>query len=66
MSLRGDLIRVGKQRQRARQQALAASARIGELAREAIAAGMSKAEIARLAQISRPALDELLKDEKDR
>jgi hypothetical protein len=40
----------------------AATAEIRELVREARAEGAAKTEIARLAQISRPALDEMLHD----
>lgn len=58
--IRAELERVGAERQRARAETLAATARIAELAREAFAAGILKIEIARLAQISRPTLDAML------
>jgi hypothetical protein len=58
--VREELMRVGAARRRAREQALQASARIAELAREALEAGIPKIEVARLAQVSRPALDAML------
>jgi hypothetical protein len=58
--LAAELVSVGKERQEARAQALDASTRIRVLAQEALGAGIGKSEIARLAQISRQALDTML------
>jgi hypothetical protein len=55
-----ELADVGAERQRARARVLEASAQIAELAQAAIDAGLTKSEIARLAQVSRPALDVML------
>jgi hypothetical protein len=51
----------GKRRERARAEAKAATAEIRKLAPRALKAGMPKRDVARLARVSRPALDELLK-----
>ena len=58
--LRADLARIGERRQSARAAEREASEAIGRLALLALKAGMSKSEIARVAQVSRPALDEML------
>lgn len=52
----------GRRRARAREEALRQSAVIKELAKSALAQGMTKAEISEAAQISRPALDAMLQD----
>jgi hypothetical protein len=59
--LRAALARHGRARTRARQKAKHESDAIRVLARQAIDAGLSKSEIARLAEITRPALDEMLR-----
>jgi hypothetical protein len=59
-SIRAELKRVGAQRQRARTDAADSTARIADLAMRAHTAGIPKAEIARLARISRPTLDAML------
>jgi DNA-binding transcriptional regulator LsrR (DeoR family) len=61
--LRRELEHAGIRRQMAREQARESSARIAELIPIALEAGLSKSEIARLAQISRPALDTMLRDQ---
>jgi hypothetical protein len=63
--LKRDLRRIGAKRQRARQQATEAGVELQSLIRKAFAAGIPKVEICRLAQISRPALDTMLKDGED-
>lgn len=60
--LRGELERAGAERQAARARTAELSGQIAQLARQAVAAGVGKSEIARLAQISRPALDTMLDD----
>jgi hypothetical protein len=55
-----ELAGVGAERQRARARVLEASAQIAQLAQAALDAGLTKSEIARLAQVSRPALDVML------
>lgn len=52
----------GAKRARARETAKAESQTIAGLARQALDEGIAKAEICKLAQISRPALDTMLKD----
>lgn len=59
--LRASLVRHGTARTRARRKAKTESDAIRILALHAIEAGISKSEIARLAQITRPALDTMLK-----
>jgi hypothetical protein len=56
----GMLAHIGAQRQKARAASRHRSSLLAEMASEAHAAGVSKAEISRLAQISRPALDTML------
>jgi hypothetical protein len=51
---------LGARRSAARAEALAISADIASTAKKARAAGIPKTEIATLAQISRPALDDML------
>jgi DNA-binding phage protein len=58
--IRQGLIVHGKRRQAARNKAKIESEIIRGLASIAIDAGLSKSEIARLAQITRPALDTML------
>jgi hypothetical protein len=65
VELRQRLIQAGAERAAARRHALELSDEIAQLAREAIAAGIPKREIARLAQVSRPALDAMLEDEQE-
>ena len=60
--LRTRLAEQGERRTNARADAADASEQITALARQAHADGIPKVEIARLAQISRPALDAMLKD----
>ena len=59
--LRAQLARHGKARTAARRKAMAESEAIRALARAAVEAGISKSEIARLAEITRPALDTMLR-----
>lgn len=59
--LRRSLIKHGRARAAARAKALKESQAIADAAREAVAIGMTKVEICELAQISRPALDAMLK-----
>jgi hypothetical protein len=58
--LRKGLMRHGKARIAARAKAKAESEEVAALAKEAVASGMTKAEVCALAQISRPALDTML------
>jgi hypothetical protein len=60
--VRRQLQTAGRKRQRARAEAVRQSQAIRLLAPTALALGMSKSEIARVAQITRPALDEMLRD----
>lgn len=60
--LRTALAAHGKRRTAARRKAKQESEAIRELARQAVAAGISKSEVARLAQITRPALDTMLRE----
>jgi hypothetical protein len=62
VDVRERLKAAGERRSAARAEIRAATAEIRELVREARAEGAAKTEIARLAQISRPALDEMLHD----
>ena len=62
VDVRERLKAAGERRSAARAEMRAATAEIRELVREARAEGAAKTEIARLAQISRPALDEMLHD----
>lgn len=55
-----DLRAEGESRQEARAELRASSEAIGRLALEALEAGVSKSEIARVAQVSRQALDAML------
>lgn len=50
----------GARRVKARATAVTESRAIADLARQALASGMTKAEVCQLAQISRPALDTML------
>jgi hypothetical protein len=59
--IRAELARHGRARTRAREKAKAESEAIKGLIPQALAAGLSKSEIARLAQITRPALDAMLR-----
>jgi hypothetical protein len=59
--LRAALIRHGRARAAARRKAKTESDTIRILAQHAIDAGLSKSEIARLAQVTRPALDTMLR-----
>jgi hypothetical protein len=59
--IRAELARHGKARLRARDKAATESAAIKALIPRAIEQGLSKSEIARLAQITRPALDTMLR-----
>lgn len=59
--LRDALVRHGRARTRARQKAKAESDAISVIARQALEAGISKSEIARLAGLTRPGLEEILK-----
>ena len=59
-----ELAALGTERQEARTKMLDASARIAQLAQEALDAGLTKSEIARLAKVSRPALDVMLAKQK--
>lgn len=52
----------GKRRTAARRKAKQESEAIRDLVPRALDAGLSKSEIARLAQITRPALDAMLRD----
>ena len=54
-------MRMGERRTAARLILAEISEELPELVREALAAGLSKSEVARLAQISRVALDSMLK-----
>lgn len=58
--LESRLASLGRRRERARKTLAEVSGAIPIVAKEARAAGLSKVEIARLASISRPALDEML------
>jgi hypothetical protein len=60
--IRAELRRHGKARARARANAAAHSQAIAELAPKALAAGLTKVEVCKLAQITRPALDTMLRD----
>jgi hypothetical protein len=60
--IRQALIAHGKRRAAARRKARQESEAISALIPRALEAGMSKSEIARLAQITRPALDTMLRD----
>jgi hypothetical protein len=53
----------GRRRTKAREAAIAETAAIAALLADALAAGHSKADIARWAQMSRPAIDTLLKEQ---
>jgi hypothetical protein len=59
--LRKGLIKHGRARIAARTKAKAESDAIAAFAKEAVASGMTKAEVCALAQLSRPALDTMLK-----
>lgn len=59
-----ELVAIGNQRQEARERMLEASAQIAALAQEALDAGLTKSEISRLAKVSRPALDVMLKQQR--
>ena len=63
LTYRTELIRHGKARAAARRKAKAESDAIAALAPKALEAGLSKSEIARLARVTRPALDTMLRDE---
>jgi hypothetical protein len=58
--LRDELGRLGERRAAARAELRQTSAVIPDLARRARDAGIPKAEIARLMEVSRPALDDML------
>jgi hypothetical protein len=60
--IRNALTAHGKARAAAKAKAAEESAAIRELAPRALAAGLTKSEVARLAQVSRPALDAMLRD----
>jgi hypothetical protein len=60
--IRQSLITHGRRRTAARQKAKQESKAIAELAARAMEQGLSKSEIARLAQITRPALDTMLRE----
>lgn len=60
--LRATLARHGSARTKAREKTKAESDAIKALIPQALEAGMSKSEIARLAQITRPALDTMLSE----
>jgi hypothetical protein len=57
------LAKHGRARTRARTKAKTESDAIKALIPQALAAGLSKSEIARLAEITRPALDTMLRDQ---
>lgn len=59
--LRAALVRHGKARTRARAKAKQESDALRVLIPQALDAGLSKSEIARLAEITRPALDTMLR-----
>jgi hypothetical protein len=59
--IRQQLMRHGKARSAARQKAKAESDAIRSLVPRALDVGLSKSEVARLAQITRPALDTMLR-----
>ena len=59
--IRTQLTAHGKRRAAARRKAKRESEAIRALIPQALDAGLSKSEIARLAQITRPALDEMLR-----
>lgn len=59
--LRKALVKHGKARVAARTRAKAESEHVAALAKEAVRSGMTKAEVCALAQVSRPALDTMLK-----
>lgn len=59
-TLRDELADVGQRRAAAREALRATSEQIPALARRAHKAGVPKSEIARLANVSRPALDAML------
>jgi hypothetical protein len=59
--LRKALAKHGRARLAARAKAKQESERVAALAKEAVRSGMTKAEVCALAQISRPALDTMLK-----
>jgi hypothetical protein len=59
--LRKALAKHGKARVAARAKAKQESEQVAALAKEAVASGMTKAEVCALAQVSRPALDTMLK-----
>ena len=60
--IRRALEKHGRARAKAREAAAAQSEAIAEAARHGVAEGMTKVEICRLAQISRPALDAMLEE----
>jgi len=60
--IRAQLARHGKARATARKKAKAESDAIKLLIPQALAEGLSKSEIARLAQITRPALDTMIRE----
>lgn len=60
--IRRDLITHGKRRAAARRKAKQESEAIRQLIPKALEHGLSKSEIARLAQITRPAVDAMLRD----
>jgi hypothetical protein len=60
--IRAALAKHGKARTAARKKAKQESEAIAALIPQALDAGLSKSEIARLAQITRPALDTMLRD----
>lgn len=62
VDVHAQLAAAGERRSAARADLREATAEIRELVRQARAQGAGKSEIARLAQISRPALDEMLRD----
>lgn len=64
--LRATIKRHGTDRAKARAKVAAESEAIAALAPEAIDGGMAKTEFCKLAQITRPALDAMLKDSRRR
>lgn len=62
MDIRKQLIDQGKARQRAKAQAEIRMRTIARLAPRALEQGLTKMEVCKLAQISRPALDAILRN----
>lgn len=64
--LRQQLAKVGAERVEAHERAQFASSKLAAFVGHALEQGMTKSEISRLAQISRPALDAMLKQPRER